>query len=398
MKQIALEMKQIRLKTKIPERVAKGHLWIFSNELDGVIKLPKGEIVEIIDKEGLSLGIGFYNPHSLIAIRLLKCSKQDNVNDILKARILEARKLRERIFPDEECYRLIYSESDFLPGLIVDKYDSYFVIQTNSAGMENLLDVVVNHLLELFPKIKGILIKNISHFRKLESLDEYQRVVYGEIPSEIEVSDSGIKYRLNLLDSQKTGLFLDHRLNRKFLRNFSENMNVLDCYSNYGAFGLNCAFGKAERVTCVDISDVALARAKMDFELNGFTNFETVESDVLKFLKQSYNNNKKWDIVILDPPSFAKSKKSVKQALLGYAQINKYALRVLTNFGFLATASCSMHIDEETLFKLIKKVAFAQNFRLKLIYRGGQSPDHPILTSMPETNYLKFFVFQVLKD
>lgn len=391
-------MEQVRLKTKVPKRVAKGHLWIFSNELESVPKLPKGEIVKVSDKDRLSLGIGFYNPHSLIAIRLLKCSEQSDFSDVLKARMLEAKKLREKIFPNEECYRLVYSESDFLPGLIVDKYGHYFVIQTNSAGMENLLDIIVGCLVELFPDTKGILVKNISYFRKLEYLDEYQQVVYGKVPSEIEVLDESIKYRLNLLDSQKTGLFLDHRLNRKFLRNLSKNMVVLDCYSNYGAFGLNCAFGQAKQVTCVDISGLALERAKLNFEFNGFNNFEIVESDVPRFLKQSYNSNKKWDIVILDPPSFTKSKKSIKQALLGYAQINKYALRVLNNYGFLATASCSMHIDEDAFLQLIKGVALAQNVGLKLIYRGSQSPDHPILASMPETNYLKFFVFQTLKD
>lgn len=391
-------MEQIRLKTKIPKRVANGHLWIFSNELDSVPKFQKGEIVRVVDKDGLSLGVGFYNPHSLIAIRLLKCSEQSNFSDILKVRIFEAKKLRERIFPDDESYRLVYSESDFLPGLIIDKYGCYFVIQTNSAGMENFLDIIVGCLVELFPDTKGILVKNISYFRRLEYLDEYQQVVYGEVPNEIEILDSGIKYRLNLLDSQKTGLFLDHRLNRKFLRNLSENMVVLDCYSNYGAFGLNCAFGGAKQVTCVDISGTALERAKLNFELNGFTNFEIVESDVPRFLKQSYKSNKKWDIVILDPPSFTKSKKSVKQALLGYAQINKYALRVLNEFGFLATASCSMHIDEGTFLQLVKRVAFTQNVGLKLIYRGSQSPDHPILASMPETSYLKFFVFQTLKN
>lgn len=391
-------MKQIRLKTKVPERVGKGHLWIFSNELESVPKLPKGEIVEVVDKEGLSLGIAFYNPHSLIAIRLLKCSKQSNFDDVLKVRILEAKKLRERIFPDEECYRLVYSESDFLPGLIVDKYGYYFVIQTNSAGMENLLDMIVNYLVELFPNTKGILVKNVSYFRRLEYLDEYRCVVYGEVPSEIEVLDSKLKYRLNLLDSQKTGLFLDHRLNRKFLRNLSENMDVLDCYSNYGAFGLNCAFGKAKQVTCVDISNTALEQAKLNFAINGFKNYELIESDVLEFLKTSFKSNRKWDIVILDPPSFAKSKKSVKQALLGYAQINKYALRVVNDFGFLATASCSMHIDEDIFLQLIKRVAFAQNVGLKLIYRGSQSPDHPILASMPETSYLKFFVFQTFRN
>ncbi len=391
-------MEQIRLKTKIPKRVAEGHLWIFSNELESIPKLQKGEIVKVVDKGGLSLGIGFYNPHSLIAIRLLKCSEQSNFGDILKARIFEAKKLREKIFPDEECYRLVYSESDFLPGLIVDKYGYYFVIQTNSAGMENLLDIVVNRLVELFPNTKGILVKNISYFRKLEYLDEYQQVAYGEVPSEIEILESGIKYRVNLLDSQKTGLFLDHRLNRKFLRNLSANMDVLDCYTNYGAFGLNCAFGKAKQVTCVDISGTALERAKLNFEMNGFKNYELIESDVLEFLKKSFKSNRKWDIVVLDPPSFAKSKKSVKQALLGYAQINKYALRVLNEYGFLATASCSMHIDEDTFLQLIKRVAFAQSVGLKLIYRGSQSPDHPISASMPETNYLKFFIFQRLKN
>ncbi len=391
-------MKRIRLRTKIPKRVLKGHLWIFSNELDDVPKFPKGEIVEIFDKEEVSLGIGFFNPNSLIAIRLLKCTKDDNFNDIIKSRIHEAKRLREKIFPKETSYRLVYSESDFLPGLIIDRYEHYFVIQINSAGMENFLETIIQYLVELFPSLKGIFIKNISHFRKLEGLDEYQRVGYGHIPDEIEIYDNDIRLKINIAESQKTGLFLDHRLNRMFLRNLSENMDVLDCYSNYGGFGLYCAFGKANRVTCVDISNLALERAKINFELNNFTNLETEESDVLEFLRNSFGNNRKWDIVILDPPSFTKSKQHIRQAILGYTQINKYAIRVLNNFGFLATASCSMHISEETFLETIKKVALSQNIQLKLIYRGNQSPDHPILIAMPETNYLKFFVFQVVKS
>lgn len=390
-------MEKIRLRANRISRIENGHLWIFSNELASVPKLEPGAIVEVLTSDGKSLGLAFYNPHSLISLRLLKLTIVDDVLRAIKFRILRAKQLREKIFPNENCYRLVYGESDCLPGLIIDRFADYFVVQVNSAGMEKFIDEIPKIICELYPNCKGIIAKNTTQFRKLEGLDNYERILFGEIPNEVVVVESGVKYILNFFQSQKTGLFLDQKLNKRFIRRISSNLRVLDCYSNFGGFALNAALGGAKEVTLVDISDTALDYAKRNFELNGFKNGSFVCSDVLDFLRQEYNKGRKYDLVILDPPSFTKSKKNIQTAIAGYNQINKYAIRIVSDNGFLATASCSMHIDEQTFLKIIADVAFSQKVVLKMFYRGGQSPDHPILVSMPETRYLKFFVFQISK-
>ncbi len=391
-------MKKLRLKTQIPNRILKGNLWIFSNELDTLPNAEPGEIVELIDKQNNSLGLGFYNPKSQIAIRLLCCPSQTDFRSLLKDRIQAAKEYREKIFPNEQCYRLVYSESDLLPGLIIDKYDNYFVLQINSAGLEKFIPNIVEILKELFPRTEGILAKNISSFRKQEGLELYTKTIFGQIPESIIVTENNIKYKINLFEAQKTGLFLDHKLNRRFVGRLAKNLSVLDCFSNYGGFGLNCALWKAKSITCVDISEKACASAKENFQLNNFSNFAVVIADAMDFLKKAYRNNQKWDLVILDPPSFTKTKKNVKNAIAGYSSLNKYALRVLNSEGYLATASCSMYVDENQFLKIIENVAFGQRIRLIQIFRGGQAPDHPVIPSMPETRYLKFFVFRVQKQ
>jgi 23S rRNA (cytosine1962-C5)-methyltransferase len=362
-----------------------------------VPKLEPGSVVEVFTANGRSLGLAFYNPHSLIALRLLKITIVNDVLKTIRNRIAKAKQLREKIFPNENCYRLVYAESDCLPGLIIDRFADYFVIQINSAGMEKFINHIPEILLSLYPNCKGIIAKNDTHFRALEGLECYEEVLYGDIPNEVVVSESGVKYILNFFQSQKTGLFLDQKLNKRFIRRISSNLNVLDCYSNYGGFALNAAFGGAKDITLVDISDTALEYARKNFELNGLKNGYFVCSDALEFLREEYKKSKKYDLVILDPPSFTKSRKNVPSAIAGYHQINKYAIRILAENGFLATASCSMHIDKNTFLKIIQDVAFSQKCQLKMIYRGGQAPDHPIYLPMPETKYLKFFVFQVLK-
>lgn len=390
-------MEKIRLRTNSIQRIESGHLWIYSNELVSVPKIEPGSIVEVFTADGKTLGLAFFNPHSLIALRLLKISIVEDVLRVFKFRILKAKQLREKIFPNENCYRVVYAESDCLPGLIIDRFGDYFVVQINSAGMEKFLPKIPEMICDLFPNCKGIIAKNRTHFRSLEGLETYEKVIFGEVPQELIVTESGIKYILNFYESQKTGLFLDQKLNKRFIRRISTNLKVLDCYSNFGGFALNSALGGAKDVTLVDISETALKYAQRNFELNGLRNASFVCSDALEFLREMYQKGKKFDLVILDPPSFTKSKKNVQTAIAGYHQINKYAMRIVADNGFLATASCSMHIDEPTFLKIIQDVAFSQKYQLKLIYRGGQAPDHPILMPMPETRYLKFFVFQVLK-
>ncbi|MCX7879695.1 MAG: class I SAM-dependent rRNA methyltransferase [Ignavibacteria bacterium] len=389
-------MTKIRLRKTRNPRIESGYLWIYNNEISSVSNVEPGEIVEVVTKDGVSFGLAFVNPHSLITLRLLKIEKLESLRDTIRQRLVKAHLLRKKIFPDERCYRLVYSESDLLPGLIIDRYGDYFVLQANSAGMEKLTNFLVECLLEIFPSTKGILAKNNTKFRKYEGLDLYEKVLYGDIPSEIIVEENGIHYVVNLLSSPKTGLFLDQKLNKLFIRQISSGSKVLDCFSSFGGFALNSAKGGAEHITLVDISESAIEIARRNFAINHYVNAEFIVSDALDFLRESYKQKKRWDLVVLDPPSFTKSKENVQSALVGYRQINKYGMRVTKSGGFFATASCSMYVDETTFLKLLKDVAYSQKLALNVIYKGTQSPDHPIYLPMPETKYLKFFVFQIV--
>lgn len=387
-------MKKIFLKTPISNKIKYGYLWIFANQLESELEASLGEIVELGTRDGYSLGLAFYNPHSKIRLRLLNCPTGANIKDIIHQRIATANKLRQLLFPKSNIYRVVFGESDLLPGLIIDRYEDYFVLQINSAGMENLLDLIVESICSLFPNCKGIWAKNTTSFRALEGLPKYEKILYGSIPSSMFVDENGITYRLELLSSQKTGLYLDQRLNRFLIRNLSNQLDVLDCYCNVGGFGLNALKGGARKVTFVDVSKYAIKDAKENCSLNGFCNAEFIKDDVNDFLRKSYREGKKWDLIILDPPSFGKSKSKMRAAIAGYSKINKYSIRLINSGGFLATASCSLWIDEARFERLIQKIAFSQKANLRLVFRGIQSPDHPILISMPETRYLKFFVFQ----
>jgi len=375
----------LRVKKHCERRLSKGHLWIFSNELEVLPDLPAGTLVKITDFHNTDYGVGFYNPNSLIAVRLLNSRTQPDTAWFLD-KLRNAAEFRNRIFRRSNSYRLCFGESDYLPGLVIDKYEDCFAIQTLSAGMEQRLDCIIEAIKKLYPSAQGIIAKNETSLRTLESLELYEKVLYGFVPDEIITQENGISLSISISKGQKTGYFLDQRENRLFLRQLAEKAKVLDCYTNQGGFALNCAKFGAEKVTAVDTSQDALDKAAVNADLNGLTSIEFVRNDVGDFLTESVEKREKYDVIILDPPSFAKNKKSVPAAKAGYAKINRLAMEMLNRNGFLATASCS-HVVKQSL-KLRKN--------LTLIYHGSQSPDHPIHPAMPESKYLKFFVFRVL--
>lgn len=385
---------KVYIKPKVESKIKSGYLWIFQNQILEEPQARPGEIVEVFSQKEESFGLAFYNPKSKIRLRMLNTTINHSIEDIIAERISKAHQLRQILFNKEKMYRLSYGESDLLPGLIIDRYGNYFVLQINSAGMENLIPNIVEVIRKLYPYTKGIYAKNTTSFRTLEGLPHYEKILYGTIPEKIVLNEFDIKYQVSLLSSQKTGLFLDQKMNRLFIRNLARSLNVLDCYCNVGGFGLNALRGGAKSVTFVDISKNALEETKKNCSLNGFLNTEFKQEDVKDFLRNSSYFSKKFDLIILDPPAFSKSKSKIQNAIAGYVQIHKYALRLLSPNGFLATASCSQVIDEATFERVIRKVAFSQNVHLRLIFRGLQAPDHPILFSMPETKYLKFLVFQ----
>lgn len=385
---------QIQIKKNCDNRIKFGHLWVFSNEIREHLKISAGSIVEVIDNNNKSYGYGFYNPNSLIAVRLLKTNETPDVTFFIK-RIREAKALRESIIKDLEMSRIVFGESDLLPGLIIDKYSDYFAIQVLSAGMELLKDLIVEALLNVFPSTKGIIEKNDTKLREIEGLELISNILYGEIPDKFISNEMGVKLELSINQGQKTGYFLDQKFNRLFIRSISKGLKVLDCYTNQGGFALNAGLGGASEMAAIDSSEPALECVKRNAELNNL-NITTIKADVAEYLTKAVERDEKWDMIILDPPAFAKNRKSVPKAGAAYAKINRLAMKMIPPGGYLVSSSCSHHIFEKVFEELIYREACKLGRQLKLIYRGGQSPDHPILMSLPETKYLKFFVFQVI--
>lgn len=387
-------MEKLILKYKADERIKHGHPWIFSNEIQNHLECESGSIVEVCSNSGVSYGLAFYNPQSLVTARLLYTDNFDFTT--ICQRISKAYNYRKFIFPSENSFRIIFGESDLLPGLIVDKYSDYLSIQFLSAGMDRLKNTIVDALLNQIPEIKGIIEKDISTHRRTENLPEIETILYGEIPEKIQFIENDITYDVSIIEGQKTGYFLDQKLNRKFLQTISKNKTVLDCFCNQGGFALNAAKGGAKYVLGIDISQHAVESSKENAKINNFEFVEFLKADVFDFLEKESKCKQNWDIIVLDPPAFTKNRKTLPKAKAAYAKINRLAMKMLKNNGLLVTSSCSHHLKEEVFYEIIQREASKLSLKLRLVFRGLQAPDHPILVSMPETQYLKFFIFQLI--
>lgn len=422
-------MHTLTLKPRNYDRLRKGHAWVFSNDVEQIpTEIEAGSLVEVREAGGgRSYGAAMFNPNSLITARLLGTSidelsgnspdaasdstSHDLSVEFFQERIQRAWLLRKRVFPTETSYRLVFGESDLLPGLVIDKYSSlnsedYFVLQTLSVGMDRRIQTISTALRNIFPNTKAIIEKNNSALRQMDGLEQRESVLWGDIPPELAISENNILFSLSLLEGQKTGYFLDQKVNRLKIKELCAGMRMLDCFTNQGGFALHAAAGGAREVLGLDSSEAAIKRCRINAALNGMeaiARFETSDVfDYLHALAQERDaafqlpSDKRWDCIILDPPAFAKSKKTVPQAVRGYAKINRAALKLLPKGGLLATGSCSHHVSEQILWDIIQAEALRERRRLRLIFRGMQSPCHPVLASMPETNYLKFFIFEVL--
>ena len=385
---------RVILKKGGDKRISKGHLWVFKNEIKNIRGDPKpGDVVEVIKHNGEFLGLGFFNPNSFISVRLLTRKHEDINFEFFKRRILNAYNYRKLIYPDVSSYRLVHGESDLLPGLVVDKYEDIFSIQTFSYGMDRMLDVICDVIEDIFSP-RGIVERNETILRKLEGLDTRRGVLRGKVDP-VVISEYGVKFKVDVLNGQKTGFFLDQRENRKFIRNFIKGKKVLDCFTNEGGFALSSAFAGADYVIGIDISKTAIERARENANLNGLdVNFEV--GDVFDVLRSFHSSGERFDVVILDPPSFAKSKQALKGAISGYREINSMAMKILNSGGILATASCSHHISDDMFLDVIVESASIARKTIRIIDWRGASPDHPVLPQMPETKYLKFVVLQVV--
>ena len=386
---------RISLKKNEDIRIRNGHLWVFSNEIAKIEgEFKNGDIVSVFDYKNEHLGSGFYNKNSLIAIRMLSSGKINDLHELLKEKILNAKKLRDELYPVRTAYRLVFSESDYLPGLIIDKYNNSYVLQVYSFGMERNIELITGILKDELGA-ENIFTKNEAYFRRLEGLPEEDKIYLGEEKIE-EIEEVGIKYQINFSTSHKTGFYFDQSDNRVFIEKICKDKNVLDAFCNAGGFGLHALLGGSKSAVFVDSSAAETEKAKNNFELNKFAQpAEFVTADVFDYLEKCIAERKKFDVVMIDPPAFAKNKKSLPVARKGYERINRLAIEAAAENGWLVTSSCSFHLSEEEYFAAISKAANKAGRKVQLIHFNNASLDHPKLPSMPETSYLKFAVFKI---
>lgn len=374
------------------ERLRSGHLWVYRSDVRSS-DAAAGDIVRLTDDHGNYLGRAFYSDRSQITIRLLTREDVPVDRAFFLARIRSAAENRKRVVEDTEAFRLVYSEADLLPSLIVDRYSDFLVIQTLSQGAERMKDDFVSILTELFSP-RGILERNDPRVRDLEGLPRRVSLLTGEVPPEIEARRNGIRFLHDLHKGQKTGGFLDQRENHRAAITYASG-EVLDCFTYQGGFALTIA-SRAAQVEAIDMSAAALEVARRNQELNGIGNVTLREANAFDVLKAYDEARRQFDMVILDPPAFAKNRDSVASAVRGYKEINLRALKLLKPGGCLITCSCSYHISESLFLQLIAEAANDARRSVQIVERRTQSRDHPILLTMPETLYLKCLILRAI--
>jgi 23S rRNA (cytosine1962-C5)-methyltransferase len=391
----------LRLRKDEDRRIRAGHLWIFSNEIDvratPLTDLVPGQLVAIEDARGSYLGTGYANPNSLISARLLTRRRDEPIDgEFLRRRIRRALRLRETLFLATPYYRLVFGESDGLPGLVVDRFGDYLVVQPSTAGMDQLLDPLMEALVdELRPE--GILLRADSSARANEGIESYTRLAYGAVPERVPIVENGVRFQVPLLEGQKTGWFYDHRANRDRLRRYVRDARVLDVFSYVGGWGVQAGCFGASEVVCVDSSAPALDLARSNADLNGIGERLVVrQGDAFDLLQRARDGGERFDVVILDPPAFIKRKKDLKEGEQAYRRLNRLGLDLLPEGGLLVSASCSFHMSRDALLKAIVWAAGKAGREIQVVEEGHQAPDHPFHPAIPETNYLKAFFVRTL--
>ena len=395
----SLEVAQLpvlRLKRNEDRRLHAGHLWIFSNEIDtSQTPLPKfkaGELVRVLAHNDRALGLAYVNPKSLIAARMLETWKIPDTA-WLAARIRAAMTLRDRLYP-KPYYRLVYGESDGLPGLVVDRYGESCVAQIGTAGMEQLKPQIQEALGQVL-RCEALLFKNDSAAREMEGLPSYVEVVKGSFDTPALVIEDGLEFEAPLAEGQKTGWFLDQAANRRALSNYlPAGGRVLDVFSYVGAWGVRAAHHGAREVTCVDSSAAALDLAAAN-ALRNRVKLVTRKGDAFDVLEEFAKEGARFDVVIVDPPAFAKRKKDLPKALAAYKRLNQLAIQVLAAEGVLVSCSCSFHVSAEELQDAIAKAARGAGKHVQILEMGGQAPDHPVHPAITETRYLKAYFCRI---
>lgn len=394
------------------ERAARGgHPWVFGEEVTKVEgSYTNGDLVDVVTGKGKYLGTGFVNDHSKIRVRLISANTNDKFDEAFwERRLRYALEYRRTVMGEQDfqCCRLIFGEADMFPGLTVDRFNDILVTQTLSLGIEvrkeMLFELLLKILREMGQHIRGLYERNDVKIRLLEGMEEGKGwfampSLPGHGPVTTEIAENGIIYTVDVENGQKTGFFLDQKYNRQAVAKIARGKHVLDCFTHTGSFALNAARGGAASVTAVDISAEAVKMAEHNAAINGVSaNFKGLQANVFDLLTELVNNKSRaYDFIILDPPAFTKSGSTVRNAIRGYKEINLKAMKLLPRGGYLATCSCSHFMKEELFKEMLLDAARDANVSLRQIEVRQQAPDHPVLWSVPETFYLKFYIFQVV--
>ena len=383
--------------------LSAGGPWIYDNEIDRIAGDPaNGDIVSVEAHNGYRLGKGFLNRRSRLTVRMLTRDPSAEIDrDFLRLRVKNAWEYRKHTVDTSSC-RIIFGEADFLPGLVVDKFSDILVVQSLALGIDRLKPVILDLLREILEAdgvhIRGVYERSDAKVREQEGLERVKGFLGNPFDTKVEIVENGVRYLVDVAEGQKTGFFLDQKYNRKAIRPLCQGARVLDCLTQTGSFALNAAMAGAARVTGVDASQLGVDQARENAALNGLTNVDFVCADVFELLPELERKGEHFDMVILDPPAFTKSRSSVKNAAKGYREINLRAMKLIKDGGFLATCSCSHFMDAELFARTIGQAAKDVRKRLRQVEFRTQSPDHPILWGAEDSYYLKFYIFQVCEE
>ena len=381
-----------------------GGAWIYDNEVERIEgEFTNGDLVTVLDFDGYPLGNGFLNMHSKLRVRMMTRHAEQQIDEaFLRQRLLDAVRLRKQVIDTSAC-RLIFGEADFLPGLTVDKFGDVLVLESLALGMDRLKETVLRLLLEVLSgeglPIRGVFERSDAKERLKEGMERQKGFLSAPFDTKVEIRENGVRYLVDVAEGQKTGFFLDQKLNRRAIQRFAPGARVLDCFTHTGSFALNAGLAGAREVLGVDASALGVSQATENAALNGLSarvRFET--ADVFELLPKLEAAKERFELVILDPPAFTKSRETIKRAVKGYRDINLRGMKLVKDGGFLATCSCSHFMDQELFARTLQEAARGARKRLRQVYFSTQAPDHPILWAAGETYYLKFFIFQVLDE
>lgn len=394
----------VTLKKGEGRTVKAGGAWIYDNEIASIMgDFADGDLVLVHDFDGYPMGRGFINRHSRIRIRMMTRNIHQEVDeDFLRMRVKDAWEYRKRTVETDSC-RVIFGEADFLPGLVVDKFSDVLVVQSLALGIDRMKETIVRLLKEVMEedgiRIRGVYERSDAKVRTQEGMERIKGFIGDPFDTLVEIQENGVKYQVDVKDGQKTGFFLDQKYNRRAIHRLCPGAKVLDCFTHTGSFALNAGIAGASQVLGVDASELGIERARANAELNGLSDrVSFVCEDVFELLPRLEREGEKFDLVILDPPAFAKSRSSIKNAVKGYREINLRGMKLVKDGGYLATCSCSHFMDYELFTKTIGQAAANVHKRLRQVEFRTQAPDHPILWGAGDSYYLKFYIFQVVDE